>query len=75
MAKYELPERTLERINTFASDVLAEFSAVENDSDLISKLQEHDLYYDFDRACHYLQRIKDYSAAFLYAYEREMTDA
>ena len=66
---------SLEKINEFASDILAEFSAVENDSEFISKLAEHNLYYDFDRASYYLQRIKDYSSAFLYAYEREMDNA
>ena len=75
MAKRELPTTTLERINTFACDVLIEFSALENDTDFISKLEEHNLYYDFDRASYYLQRIKDYSSAFLYAYEREMDNA
>ena len=39
MAKWELPTTTLERINTFACDVLIEFSALENDTDFISKLE------------------------------------
>ena len=61
---------SLEKINAFVSDVLTEFSVVENDSDFISKLSEHNLYYDFDRASYYLTRMKEYSAAYLYAYER-----
>jgi hypothetical protein len=66
---------SLEKINAFVSDVLTEFSAVENDSDFISKLSEHNLYYDFDRASYYLTRMKEYSAAYLYAYEREISNA
>lgn len=66
---------SLEKINEFASDILAEFSAVENDSEFISKLAEHNLYYDFDRASYYLTRMKQYSAAYLYAYERETSNA
>ena len=66
---------SLEKINEFASDMLAEFSAVENDSEFISKLTEHNLYYDFDRASYYLTRMKQYSAAYLYAYERETSNA
>lgn len=65
----------LEKINAFASNVLAEFSAVENDSDFILALQEQDLYYDFDRASRYLEHIKEYTSAYLYAYERETTNA
>lgn len=65
----------LEKINAFATNVLAEFSAVENDSEFISKLTEHNLYYDFDRASYYLTRMKQYSAAYLYAYERETSNA
>jgi len=66
---------SLEKINAFASDMLAEFSAVENDSDFISKLADHNLYYDFDRASYYLTRMKQNSAAYLYAYEREISNA
>ena len=66
---------SLEKINEFVSDMLAEFSAVENDSEFISKLTEHNLYYDFDRASYYLTRMKQYSAAYLYAYERETSNA
>jgi len=66
---------SLEKINAFVSDMLTEFSAVENDSDFISKLSEHNLYYDFDRASYYLTRMKEYSAAYLYAYEREISNA
>jgi hypothetical protein len=65
----------LEKINAFASDMLTEFSAVENDSDFISELADHNLYYEFDRASYYLTRMKQYSAAYLYAYERETSNA
>lgn len=65
----------LEKINLFASNVLTEFSAVENDSDFILALQENDLYYDFDRASRYLEHIKEYTSAYLYAYEREISNA
>jgi hypothetical protein len=65
----------LEKINAFASDMLAGFSAVENDIDFISELTDHNLYYDFDRASYYLTRMKQYSAAYLYAYEREISNA
>jgi hypothetical protein len=66
---------SLEKINDFSSDMLAGFSAVENDIDFISGLTEHNLYYDFDRASYYLNRMKQYSAAYLYAYEREISNA
>jgi hypothetical protein len=55
--------------------MLTEFSAVENDSEFILALQEHDLYYDLDRASRYLEHIKEYTSAYLYAYEKEMSNA
>jgi len=65
----------LEKINAFASSMLTEFSAVENDSEFILALQEHDLYYDLDRASRYLEHIKEYTSAYLYAYEKEISNA
>jgi len=65
----------VEKINVFASNLLTEFSAVENDSEFILTLQEHDLYYDFDRASRYLEHIKEYTSAYLYAYDKEMSNA
>ena len=67
--------KLLEKINAFASNMLTEFSAVENDSEFILALQEHDLYYDLDRASRYLEHIKEYTAAYIYAYERETSNA
>lgn len=58
----------MDKIYEFASKVLNEFKTIENDSNFILSLSDNNLYYDFDRAYHYLDNMVNYASTFINVY-------